>query len=690
MLQFTTSSFLWLLACFALGAGYAFLLYGRPGAFNPALRKAFFALRVLAVALLAFLLFAPLLKIASQVSEKPLIIVAQDNSASIGVAEPKGFDEKKYQDDLNKAIGELKSDYDVRVFHFSGSLEKGLDFRNTGKLTDLSSVFSAINDQFSNRNIGAILFATDGIYNRGGNPKYEAVKIKAPVYSIALGDTIPRRDLLISNVNFNNIVYLDNQYQVEVSVEAFQCKGASSVLTVSDRNGTLFTKTIQIPENEFRTTIPVTLLAAKVGIQALTIRLSPLKNELSLRNNQQSVFIDVLDGREKVLVVANAPHPDLSALKQSIETNKNYEVTIRLIGDVQPPDVQDAGLVILHQLPSATNNAATLLRMAANKSLLFIVGAQTNLAGFSNAQNALRISPSGTTQEVIAHLKPDFYSFTLSDATKGKLAGFAPLVAPFGTYSLKGPASVLLSQQIGKVVTESPLLLFADEPQRKVGVLAGEGLWRWRLDDYNESSNHDATDELINKMIQYLSAKDDKRKFRVFPSRRSFDENDRVILNGELYNDAYELVNTPDVNVVLKNGNGNSYNFLFSKTANAYELDAGNLPPGDYVFQASVRLGTRSYTSSGQFIISQEQAEFQHTTANHQLLYDLAAQSNGARVYPGQVEQLPKLIKANEQVKTVTYENRRYEDLINLKALFFAILTFLTIEWFCRKRSGEV
>lgn len=689
MFQITTSSLLWLAGCLVLGAGYAWLLYGRTAAFSPFVRKILFGLRTAAVALLAWLIFAPLLKIASTVSEKPLIIVAQDNSASIGVAVPKGFDPKKYESDLKAVVDKLGDDYDVRTFHFSGTATKGLNFKNTGKTTDLSGVFKGINDQFSNRNIGAIVLATDGIYNRGGNPKYEAVKIKAPVYAVALGDTVPRKDLLISNVNFNNIVYLDNQYQVEVSVEAFQSNGAQSVLSVAGRGGILFSKPVSVQGNEFRTTIPLTLLAAKTGIQALTIKLAPLRNELSVQNNQQTIFIDVLDGKEKVLILANSPHPDLTAIKQSIETNRNYEVTIRMAAEAVPEDVREAGLVILHQLPSVANNAA-VLKLVQDKPLFFIIGTQTNLAAFSAAQDALRISPSGSVQEVVGRVKPDFYSFTLSDAAKAKIPGFAPLVAPFGTYLLKGPATVMLSQQIGKVVTESPLLAFTDQPPRKVGVLAGEGIWRWRLDDFNESGNHDASDELINKIVQYLSAKNDKRKFRVFPARRSFDENDRVLLNGELYNDAYQLVNTPDVNVALKNGNGNNYTFLFNKTSNAYELDAGILPPGEYTFQASTRLGTKSYSSAGQFSISGQQAEFRRTTANHQLLYDLAFQSNGERIFPGRIDQLPRLIRANEQVKTIAYENRRYEDLINLKFLFFAILVFFSLEWLGRKRSGEV
>ncbi len=690
MLQFTPATFLWLLGCLLLGAGYAFLLYRSSSQLQKGYRNGLFALRTVAVAVLAFLLFAPLIKRSTKIVEKPLILVAQDNSASVGIAEPRGFDKKKYADDLAAMIQKLSERYEVRTFGFGGTVDEGLSFNFDKKLTDISGFFKQAGDQFANRNIGAIVLASDGIYNRGGNPQYEALNIKTPVYSIALGDTIPRRDLLLANVNYNNIVYLDNQFEVGVDVEAYQCKGVSSVLTVSDASGVIFSKPLQVNSDEFRTTIPVKLLAKKTGIQRFTIKLNAVSNELSVQNNVQTIFVEVLDGKQKVLIVANSPHPDLSAIRQSVEVNKNYEVKVVFANDVKPDEVRDAGLVILHQLPSLTNNAADLLKWSASKPVWFILGAQSNVPGWVRNQGALSISSSGSIQEVTARVRPDFYAFTLSDNTRNRIPNFAPLLAPFGSYGLKGPGLVMLTQQIGRVPTENPLLLFADEPQRKVGVLAGEGIWKWRLEDFQENGNHDAVEELINKTVQYLSAKDDKRKFRVYPARNSFDENERIVLNGELYNDSYELVNTPDVNIELKNKDGGAYTFLFSRSTNAYVLDAGVLPSGEYTFAANTRLGKKTYTSSGQFVISQQQAEFQQTTANHQLLFDLAQQSAGKMVYPAGISTLPDLIKANEQVKTITYDDRRYEDLIDLKIVFFVIMALLTLEWFGRKRTGEL
>ncbi|MOA69283.1 hypothetical protein D3C78_1973870 [compost metagenome] len=57
---------------------------------------------------------------------------------------------------------------------------------------------------------------------------------------------------------------------------------------------------------------------------------------------------------------------------------------------------------------------------------------------------------------------------------------------------------------------------------------------------------------------------------------------------------------------------------------------------------------------------------------------------------PQDLLNLKDAIKGNEQIKTLTYEDRRYEELINFKWLFALIMALLTIEWFFRKRSGEI
>jgi hypothetical protein len=181
-----------------------------------------------------------------------------------------------------------------------------------------------------------------------------------------------------------------------------------------------------------------------------------------------------------------------------------------------------------------------------------------------------------------------------------------------------------------------------------------------------------------------------KRKFRVYTSKNTFDENEALILNAELYNDAFDLVNTSDVNISLKNNLGKTYSYLFSKTSNAYQLKAGILPSGTYTYQAKTNLGKNLYQAEGQFIVNAQQLELKQSRANHQLMYLIASQSGGKMLFPNQISTIPDLIKANETVKTIAYEDRTYEELVDIKSIFFLLLLLLSGEWLMRKRNGEI
>ena len=690
-LQLTSESYLWLIACLILGLVYAFFLYQQSKQLDKNLRYFLFALRASAIATIAFLLCAPLVKTLNRTVEKPLIIFAQDNSASILAAKNKDFDRQSYNKQVQKLAKVLSADFELRTFNFDRKVRDGLDLNYSGSSTDISSLFKLIDDKFSNRNIGALILSTDGIYNRGANPLYESKKIKSPIYTIALGDTIAKRDLLISSVNYNSVAYLNNEFQIGINLEAYQCKGLNDQLTVSSASGMVTSKPIGIKNDEFRQSVLLNVPAQKKGIQTYTIRISPISNEHTLVNNSQTIFIEVIDGKKNILTIANAPHPDLSAIRQSIEIHKNYAVKLRMVQDVSQVEMQEADLLILHQLPSSNNAAKEILKLTALKPTLYILGAQSNFSAFSAAQQLLSLSPLGETmEEVKASMKADFYSFTLSESSRLKISNFGPLSAPFANFGVKGSPSILINQQLGSINTGKPILLFSGDSQPRLAILTAEGIWRWRLEDYQENSSHEAFDELITKTVQYLVSADDKRKLRVYTTKNTFDEDEPVLLNAELYNDAMELNNKPDVRISILKKGGKSYSYIFSRTLNSYNLDAGELPAGEYNYTAVAALGKSNYQAIGQFIISKQQTEFKQTRANHQLLYAMATQNGGQMLFPKQMDELPTLIKANEQVKTIAYENPKYTELIDLKLLFFAILAFLSLEWFFRKRNSEI
>jgi hypothetical protein len=320
----------------------------------------------------------------------------------------------------------------------------------------------------------------------------------------------------------------------------------------------------------------------------------------------------------------------------------------------------------------------------------FVLGSQTDLNRFNAAQGFLSIRGDGRNyDEVVGRTNPLFSLFTVEEEISRELLNFAPLSAPFGEYTVNESAEVLMYQRIGRIDMNSrPLLLFGEENNTKIGILTAEGIWKWRLFDYLQNQNHDIVDELIGKSIQYVSVKEDKRRFRVTPEKNIFNENEDILFDAELYNNSYELINDPDVNMTIIDSESKEFDFVFDKTDRAYTLDANKLPEGNYTFRASVNVGGEQLNYNGQFSIQPIQLELFQNTADHRLLRLISDKYGGQFVRPDQISTLSQVLQDLGTVKPVIYQTAQTRSVINLRWIFFLLLLLLTTEWVLRRYFG--
>ena len=344
-----------LIFCALLGLAYALVLYYRDRSFQdgPAwLPPALGFLRWTAVTLISALLLSPLLKTTEKETKRPVIVLAQDESESIRAAMD-STELRDYLDRFGELRRQLEQNYEVVSYGFGSEVRESGEFTFDDKVTNISKVLEQTYDLYSNQNLGAVILASDGIFNEGSNPIYTGARLGAPIYAVALGDTIPKKDLFIRRVFHNQIAYLGDRFSVEIDLSAVNCSGNATSLTISQIEGNTTPRLQQIPiqvqGDDFFATHQFLLEASAPGVQRFRVQLTPVSGEATTVNNTKDFFIDVLDARTRVLIVAHSPHPDLSALKQAILTNKNYEVEIAYSNDlqVQPADFD---FVIFHQL----------------------------------------------------------------------------------------------------------------------------------------------------------------------------------------------------------------------------------------------------------------------------------------------------------------------------------------------------
>jgi hypothetical protein len=143
---------------------------------------------------------------------------------------------------------ELKERYEdqFELIEWSIGSEQGKNnIQFNEKSTNLELGFEAINTQFYNRNVGGVALISDGNYNVGSNPSYAAEKLNlTPVFTLAVGDTTPKRDHFIKNVSANDLAYLNNDFPVEVDLESFKLAGKSALVSILHNGKTVASQTV--------------------------------------------------------------------------------------------------------------------------------------------------------------------------------------------------------------------------------------------------------------------------------------------------------------------------------------------------------------------------------------------------------------------------------------------------------------
>ena len=401
--------------------------------------------------------------------------------------------------------------------------------------------------------------------------------------------------------------------------------------------------------------------------------------------------IEVIDGHQKIAIIAAVPHPDIAALRSAIDNNSNFEAEVFMAKDFSK-NPRDYNLLVFHQLPTkvAESNIDVAALLQSGTPALFVLGSQTDLARLNNLHTGLEIySRIDRQNEAAPILNKNFTYFTLPDETSQRIAQFPPLTSPFGDYKLGANAQTLFTSRIGSVNSGQPLIAVTQQASSRYAFIAGEGLWRWRLADYQANTTNANFNTLIDKIVVFTALRATNEKFHI-DVKNIFGQTESVVFDAQLYNDSYEPVNIPDVELTIRQSGKQGKSYTFNRSATGYTLNVGILLPGAYSYTATTRFNGKSLTATGSFLVEDLQLEALNTVADHSLLGTLAMSTGGEMVTSHQIDQLAPLLRKRDDMKTLVFSETSYNDIINLPIIFILIIVLLATEWVVRKYNGEV
>ena len=689
MLQFEHPS-ISILAAILFAFLLALFIYHKDERFSsthPSVKIILTSLRFISLSILIILLFKPKLLNEIKQVEKPIIVFLQDASSSILNYPDSTYYTSEFKTLIEENNNILSEKFDVYTYHFSDEINEGINMDFEGKKTDISYAFEEIGNRFYNRNLAAVILASDGNYNKGINPFYKTSELNCPIFTMAIGDDTPEPDLQISGVRHNEIAYFENEFPIQFDILSNFDSDQKHQISVINNGKTIYTEAI-ILKAQTPISKEIFIEANNEGIQYYDIIINTFDGEKNTENNRQKVAIEILNNLQNILILSSSPHPDVAALTSALEKGKNYKVTKSLFHEFNE-EIEAYNLIILHQIPDFTNRNKNLLdNIIKSETALFFIGGKGNKwSEFNKIQEFVEVKTKNAMQEVFPIINKDFGPFQLSEQCEKFIESATPLQAPFGDVILKEECSSLFTQKIEGINTNNELLFFAEKENKNWAILLAEGLWKWKLFDYQKNESHDNFNELFQSISQYLTLNKDKRKLRLqYP--KMIDEGETFYMDAQLYNDNYQLIEDAEMSLVLTDPNEKEFKYSFSPIKRKYKTVIKNLNKGSYEFKVNSKFKNEYAEQNGTFVVLESKLEQEQKIANWKTLKQLSSNTNGQFIKKDNFDNYSEIISSNIDSNQKVYFNEYLSDLIKQKSIFLLILLCLFLEWIIRKRLG--
>ncbi len=679
-----------IILCLAVGAVITFLLYRKPGPWPKTVHYFLMGFRFLLISFLCFLLVGPILKQFKNTIEKPHYVLAIDNSSSLTEVLPSPYINEQLANLTNLGLRLSDNDYSVEYRTFDKvlgeSITDSIHFQQLN--SPLNKLLTDIQTDYEGKNLSGVILMSDGIHNQGLSPAY--AHFRFPIHTVGVGDTIPQQDIRLKAIHYNKIAYQGNKFiiRAEILNDGFQ-QGELEV-RVSEGSRVLKTKTLQLAAPPQLIETDFELDAVSKGLKDFAITVEGIPGEFTQNNNTQHAYIEVIEGNRNILLASKNPHPDVKAIRNAIEKNQNYKFHLYIPG-IHQPEATTYDLIILHQIsqqellriPSIAN------QLKSKTPLFTILGSRSNINRVNSENDFVSIKTINFQKDqVTPSYNSGFSKFQLSSELQAILSSFNPVVVPFANYQVGTGAEVLLFQRVGSLVTENPLLLIADDGDRKSAVMIGEGMWQWRMQDYSINQSFERFDELISKLVQYLSSNQDKSRFRVYPVTQSFSVNEPAIMKTEIYDEIYQETYGFPVELSLEGPDDYRDSFSYVTSAGNSNYRISDLSPGVYNYLARTSIDGKPASSQGQFTVTEMQLESLNLTADYQLLRSLSTKSNGTFYFADQWEALSNDL-LTKKAQGIVFSEEVFTPIIQWPWALAILLILVCMEWFLRKYHGS-
>lgn len=707
------------LAIVIIAAAFGFAVWSYRTTLPPvssARRRGLIALRTGGITLLLLALFEMVLSSTSVTPEQPRVLVALDNSESMTLD---GIDTSRIEEarSVARMLFDSELGEDILPMTFSDSARSfaasALDSsaQAIGPETNMNLPFDMTSDSLRFSNIRGVVLLTDGRYNAGQNPGYDAEKLGLPVFTVGTGDSTEPKDLAAGQLFTNEIAYLETEQPVQIRARSSGYESGTATIVLRDDNGVVASEQIRLLPGVNEYIANFSWSPRTEGTARLTASIEGDGDELTLKNNRRTALVKVRSNKRRYVIIAGSPNPDFAFLRRHLSTDSDIEVVTYvqrdgasfLEGSLTAQSFKDAETVLLVDYPTKESKNQTVDLIAEsirnrNLPLMVVLGAGTDFEKLRRMENLLPVkigSARRNETQVFTEITPAGKENPITRMSDSAAWSSLPPVFRNETqFTARPEAEVLATIRIGNTRLDEPLLVSRKAGKSRSLFFAGYGLWRWEL--IGEGSAEAAGRESVpvlgtftGNALRWLGVREEEEQVRIRSSKEVYNLGETVRILGQVYDESYQPVNNAEVNVTVVSGD-RSYELTLAPAGNGrYEGVPGALPAGDYEFKGTATVGDKEIGSdAGRFIVDEVGIEFIQSSMNPTLLRSLSERTGGKFYTVNQTGTLVEDILAHNGFVPRSIEAEEEYSLRESIWFLIAALALFAGEWFLRKRSG--
>ncbi|MCF4101502.1 VWA domain-containing protein [Gillisia sp. M10.2A] len=630
------------------------------------------------------LLINPDIQQQQLIEEKPKLNILVDQSASIHHLKKTDSVQEFLKNISNEA--DLINKFDVNFYGFSEGLSAlnidSLSF--VGQQTDIFSSLKAV-DQLNKETTGATVLVSDGNQNFGEDYQYFSMNANSSILPIIVGDTISGTDVYINQVNVNKYAFKGNQFPVELIVNYKGNRPITTNIKIVSAGKIVATQSFKLNQAENSKRINLLLSAIRVGTQIYTVQLDSVKGEKNHFNNSEQFAVEVIDETSEVLLVSSILHPDIGALKESIESNKQRKVKIAYIDDIKNIKLSDFQLIIIYNPnESFTSVFSEIKKLQLNTFV--ITGGFSNWNSLNKMDFVLRGRSSRLMKEVLPQYNDAYTPFQFENIQFDK---FPPLESNTEMVTVDGTKlETLLFVKNKEVPQNLPLLATYELGESRHAVLTGQNIWKWRAQSFMLSKTFEDFDTFLGKLVQYLSSSTKKERLS-YEVSSFYKQNEPVSITAQYFDKNFQFAEGAQLFINMVNSNSEEkIEAQMISNSNYYKSQFENLSPGEYNFQIHEK--SSGIIRKGAFTVVEYNAEEQRITANWDKMQSLAQVNNQKVFFLKDYKTLKNELMLDKQYVTVQKSRQKTVSLIDWKILLGLLILSLSAEWFTRKYFGLI